>query len=54
MPVYRVIGEVAIVGMVKNKAVLDELSKTGLDSGKRCFAQIACSYHVQWRAPVRG
>jgi hypothetical protein len=47
MPVYRVVCIVAIVGMVKDQAVLDKLSKTCLDSRERCFAEVDRTKSVQ-------
>jgi hypothetical protein len=40
--------------MVEDKAMLDELSKTGFDSREWCFAQVDRSEYIQCRTAISG
>lgn len=54
MPVHGIVGIFAIVGMVEDQAVLDELSKAGLHSSEWSLGRSECAKHIEGGAAIGG
>lgn len=54
MPIHGVVGIAAIIGVVSNKTMLDELGEAAFYSGQWCFAQSKRSERIERGSTICG